>query len=521
MQSPSSSHPSSFEGIRLGVASNSFLAEVQPVLEEVVTFISGDHPGPYAGQWDEVVAIIKESSIVRWDKNLWQTQQRLIGHTAGLILQESPNDGSGDEDRVQTLLTKHLDTGVPGEGLPYLPFGVMAALEVNRSLRGFADKVINPLNTGKPEDEFELMKLVARPALGPNPMSSELVARALQFVYFYNLLDGKRVAPSLALDTKLEAGEFDGFIARDMLRGVAETTEDHLQKNGIAALQKLLRLATRLTGQAEPSDDVIARLTDKDSLQSWPAECQRALDIRKEQYLRSLKEARTRVTLRINEENCLVPSNTTEANIDRFAAELIRAFAVRKSNDTAFRPQERLIAQRIATSMAKRRRLRAQAASESGSLMTSATIQEVSEREPRKLTYILPNGEMSPEGSPEYEALLNDFVDRHKGQAGLRDTLDGIVSFLKSLNLAVPQRGIFKLDGATDIHRGQTVMPKVYEMRPFDVVGLRMNTMRSTALRVMFTVIDGNVAIIGLDEKPKIDALLRNIGIKGKHRTRQ
>jgi hypothetical protein len=502
---------------KLYVNLDDILVDVRPALEEAAAFINGEAKGTYTTQFcEEANGATPLTPLPRdlskgWVNRLWDMHQALRLNTAGVVLQQPYVDAESEESYVKDLLGKYFDVNAYGGVLSYLPTAVLSTVEGVRSLSGFRDRVIAPLvaRTENPSYEFELMKLIAQPIpeLKHSPRDREL--EALQLLYFFNPLNEESEASLPAVDTKLEDGEFDTLIARDILFEASYQTE-HLDQDDPTELQRMLLLAARMTGQVQPTDDIITMLTDKGSLSLWPQECKKVLNLCRSQYALALREARSHAASIVSDGNCAVRKNT-EADVQTAADNLTLELATKRSQSGGLSMTERLEARSVARKVRRERRATLATV---GSVATSAT-QEVKTIEPRTVAYIKPDGTMASEDSSEYkENVLEGYLNKHRDQPNLEKDLRAAIDYLRTADFSAGlPRGIFKLRGGINIQRGELCIPKIYELKPYVTIGLTMQSEQGHKLRILFALIKDTVGILGVDDRDQAAARQRSIGM--------
>jgi hypothetical protein len=163
--------PVAFEDKEFSLASNDILAPVRQALEDAAVFTGGNNLGHYAAQWAEAVSMLElNPTCIPWDRSLWETHATLIERAAGVILQQpAAAEQASEEKRVHDLINSSLGIGANDEGLSHLPSAVLCSVEVVRELRQLSSRIITPLNSEDPSDEYELMKLLSVDYIYPNP----------------------------------------------------------------------------------------------------------------------------------------------------------------------------------------------------------------------------------------------------------------------------------------------------------------------------------------------------------------
>jgi hypothetical protein len=490
------------------------LATVRPILAEATAFINGDGTGPHT-QKEYEDALKVRNLEVRFDRVLDQAATRLLVTAAGVTLRRSVEDAQ--EPVVRRLYEEDLEGILDDRGLTYLTTSVLAVTEKVRSLRELTSKVIPELDVDDPRQQFELMKLLSKEAGKSSRDSAETTeAASLQILYFFNILDGEHVAQAAPISEKLEAGEFDTFIAQEILQSVAQPTQE-LVGNSALHPSNFLRLSMRLTGKTLL--ETIEELADPENLALWPPDCKKALDLRRAQYLQRLGDSWSYVIDFMERHSTVVSHDNTEADVSQAAIDFKVALAKRLAVETSLSMPERIAARAIVESDKRRRRSRAEQAQTVGTTATGAAIAET-KPEPRKLTYITSNGE-ALEGSPEYEALFEDYLKAHVSKDGLKEDLAAIGEYLRTIDLSsgLP-RGIKKMNGVPAgglIRGGGPRIAKVYQLKPDEAVGLPTTSEEGHKLRVLFALRNGTVGLLGIETKGNIATLERNIGLRGRN----
>jgi hypothetical protein len=515
--------PTGYEQLGTAVSTLDILASIRPALTEVADFINGDG-GPYARLAHDDEHTYPPAELGPLDKGVAETTTRLIAVAAGAILQRPVEEIQ--EATARGFIDRHLTGLLDEKRLTSLARDVLAAAEKVRSLSEFTSQIIPGLELESDEQQFALMRLLSRTVRLPKQLSKrtpeEREVDALQTLYIFNILDGERLATSVPVMEKLGEGEFDTFIARDMLREVAQQTENPV--NGVAELQKLLRLANRLS--TKPLPETITALAHTESLASWPEACKKLLDNRRAQYQQSLQESQAHQKAFIEDHDCVVVRDSTEADVKRAVIELKVALAKRQAVDSSVSMPQRLGARIIVEADKKRKRSATKQAQTVGNTATAAALSSEAEAEAeaepqtrRKLTYLAPGGE-APEGTPEYEALFRDYLEAHIGQSGLEEDLLKIREYLRTVDLSAGlPRGVYKMKGVPrgGLARCGTRIPKVYQLKPAEAIDLSTKSEDGDKLRVLFALRNGTVGLLGISPKADIAKLERNIGLVGRN----
>jgi len=505
---------SSFEGEPTNPPNSGVIDHLRPDLQVASSYIAGEVMGPFTLASQECVGV-RSVRTSRQGKGLLQHLIKLVDATAGVAINQTEIDAADEEAYVNDLLRKHIGVGLDEEILSSLPLAVLSAMEVTRSLRQYSGIIIPQLRTETAPDQYELLKLLARPAVDPGSLratSQEREIDALQFVYFFNLLDGERSAPSPNVVEGLSSGEFDPYIAKDILETAAYAPES---RNGLAEVQKMVHLGMHLTDH-EDMATVIEGLAHPKAHDHWPIPAKRALDTQHANYVHRLGENSSLIRSYLESNNYIV-SDSTEELLEKAANKLMLEIAKQRSVNTSLSMVQRMAARAVLEST-KRRNLPRSTTPEVGkAALTLVSTPEAQPKVPNKLVYVKSTGEEYPEGSPEFEDCFNDFLRQNLGRKGLKEDLESIKDFLKRLDLSAGlPRGVHVPKGGRNIRRGTQRFSRIFELEVFKATNLPTSSERGEVLRAFFTMKSGTVYFLGVDDKDNFARLSRRAGIRGR-----
>ena len=479
--------------------------------------------GPYAQRQDAGKGLAVAGNI-QWNNGFEKARENMIVATASVVLQGPASEN--EEAYVNSLLGESLGSlFTQDDELSFLQIDVLSAVESVRSLRRASEQLIPALRplTHNPQHQFDLMRLLAAETSLNRPDYEEAEIQTLQVIYDFSCMDNpKPLLP--AVGEKLATGEFDSFLAAELLQEIAAQDNANLRSNNDKELRKMLLMGTRFSSLEMPA--VIDKLTGREMLDYWPASCKRALEERRSYYAYHLKRSNKESVDSLKEHGCIVMPDGTEEDVRQTATGLAYLVAQQNSTNGQLAPRDRLKAhlqvEKIRKGRAAHKRQRpARTGPQELSEIAADTAKAEQAPESRKLVYILPDGSEAPEDSPTYSEFMNDYFRSHSGRDGMREDVDRVLSHLKNLDLSAGlPRGVKKVNGGQSLRRGSAFFRRVYQFKPVDVVGLSLSSERGVKLRLLFGLKNDTVCLLGMEEKDRMASLTRSIGIVGRTRTK-
>jgi hypothetical protein len=484
------------------------LAGVQPQLSEATRFITEGFRDPSLMPASTSEVLIREGQPML-QRVVWPHQRELakfVAASAGLVVQEV--EGSDSESSfINDLLQTHLGEIAEDDDLVHISSRITEAVDKIRALRGFSEIIIGTLkNTAATTGEqFELMKLLAQNSSGTIDS-----AASLQILDTFAALDDTKKGISIDIENSLEAGAFDSLIGEAILRD-GEDEGSELSDHDRSEIRKLRAFGASFAEEAMPFS-VIAKLTEPKRLAQWPDHLEKLLNARKSHYLQALKDNHAHYENFLTEYRC-IPSASTAEEVNKLADKIIIKTTQDRMTDTALPMRERINAKATLGKARKRRRSSDTTASELSPQGQQAEINAAPK--PRKLAYVRPDRSEAPEGSSAFNKLFDDYLAKHRGQAGLSETLEEIKNYLKEIDLSEQEksRGIspYRFDKKRLKARERRLLSNVYQLDPSQAVGLSTTSESSKNLRIVFILDETEVKILGIEQGDKAETIKRKI----------
>jgi hypothetical protein len=500
-----------------------FLAQIEPAVEHIRSFVHGG-AGPYTKRIIAGEGKPTSKSVV-WQKTpLKEASLRLISVMSGLIANRAA-PLEEQEAGVSAMIEAHIahDSQVDPQDLPFLGLRAMASAERVRRLRELSADLSDTLGdvVREPRQQFELMKLLAteEPSTTPLNLRQQQIG-SLQIVYTFGNLDPESTGAPYP-DKALTAGEFDSFIAEELLAEVVQSDESEL-KGGRADLRNQLELLiAAFQPQSLSVEEAIAKLSDPETMQRWPESAKRELKQRVAQYGEALRTNRADDRKYLDSHQCIVPSSSEE-DVRRAADSVVHEIVTQRSANSKLSTRERIAAgamraeRKRRTHRPRRRARDLGAAAMTGSQESESEGDEAAKPPRRSLAFILPSGEHAPEGSEEHEAELYKYLEDHRDQQSLAADLAEVKEHLRDIDFSSgrPPRGVQKLPVA-NAKRGGTELGKVYMLRVADAVNLSTQSAVGTELAVLFTQNKDAIGLIAVAEKDQMSRIRTSLGLRG------
>ncbi len=419
------------------------LAPIAVELAESVAFITGQKAklGPFnlrAGQEHARLMEQRLASTVRWDKPVLKARDKVIRTFAGMLSEHLPLEN--EEEFVSGYFNDRI-RGVAQESaeLSMLSLRILATAEVQRQLREITANTIGKLKPEEPGQRYQVMKALADPTSNSEINPYEQALTALQFFHVFNILDGQHITKALPVEKWLTGGEFDRFIAQDLLRQTVLPNENG-DWSGPMELQKLIR-QVQLFKEDANLDEIIHMLTADVSLANWTKGPKELLDKQKTNYKLSLAKVREEITAILLENECVMPP-ATQDDVDLAVKELVEKIARQKKFNTCISTDQRILGRVLLDAANKDSRARAGLNSKANGGHRPGAAESRQRHELRPLVFHKSNRETAEEASLEYNSYLDNFVKSHGGSQLLRDDVEVFLDFLKSVDLSSgPHKG--------------------------------------------------------------------------------
>lgn len=309
---------------------------------------------------------------------------------------------------------------------------------------------------------------------------------------------------------RIEHGDYDEHIARDLLLEHLEGTAESSGKQIDREVENMLKLTARLVSGGEITPEVIDQLSQPEALVLWPQEARRLYEQRKEHLIVSLQkrfDTASRRALAYGYVSPMITERDLQVLVDQNSADL--------KVQTRHNPQ-RARMEEIQRSTHKR----AKVSKGAGKTATKQTAQSRAEKEmpPRTLVFTKKSGERFEEGSDQFKAMVEDYISKHPGQ-GLELAVEKVLDYLR--NPVVSNgltKGVVAMSNASVKFADNSAKPrKLFRLRPNQATGIKLASRTAQKMRVFYATDKDDastILIMGIADKTTSGSLLKSLGIR-------
>jgi hypothetical protein len=506
------------------------LSDVQPVLAEGVTFIYEELGNAWCSPlYSRQVTYGRRRGVgyQHWPAHVDGLFTKFVIAGAGVVAAET--DGADNpEPAAEEVVRTYLGEEAESPELQFLGSKIVEAVTAARRAQELSDALVSGLGQTMATDEgrFTLMTYLAAPMELPQRSSTapqeDREIQALQLLDTFAGFGDEDRSMSTPIADGLREGSFDDLLAEAVLDSAREdyAPVDTPTKR---ETDKLVELGVHLLG--EERDAVIARLATAEARDLWPEAAVKMFDIAGRDFGDNLRLVRQYYRSFLTAHRCVPVSVATTEDITRSAEDILFETAKVKSTDTQTPMQQRLKARRVVDTMEQKRRRRqtAERTAIDEALDPKqdgeASAAEVQPQIRRNLVYVRPDGSQAPEDSPECQRVFDDYHEVHRDRHGLKQDLENIREWLKTVDLSagIP-RGIKTLGGGQTLKRGSAEFSKIYQLKPSEAVGLSIASGLGSKIRVLFVMENNTIGILGISQRDKVRNLMREVGVRGRSR---
>lgn len=339
--------------------------------------------------------------------------------------------------------------------------------------------------------------------------------QALRWLTLLALVRADRRQAPLAelLGTQLEQGDFDRYIARDMVDYASRYDAEGPRPEPVAALKSMISLVEH--SASTPADgQLLARLAEGFSLGMWPKEQQAAVYKQRKALLDTLDFLFSIVTD--------FTAGVIAVEGRDYKSHLYESFdELAELQTDSFVQTIRSVGETAASHLKRRHQPKAEAPENTGHPESEA----LPEREPMTLMCVDSQGCLHEADSKEFADMVDDYLSKHENTPYLREDLAKILDYLTRLNFSNGRiSGLIRVaEGyAPVLLNGGPAKPlPLWEFKPKDAVGLSLKSNAAIRTRVILNHISetDSLAIrsIGRRTDSKARTLNRRSGRRRRH----
>jgi|GEM_PF-4172462 len=338
--------------------------------------------------------------------------------------------------------------------------------------------------------------------------------QALRWLTLMALVGADRQHAPLAdlLGRKLDQGEFDLYIARDMLEYASRYDAEGLPPEPVAALKSLISLVEHSAGT--PADgQMLARMAEGFSLGMWPKEQQTAVYKQRKIILETLGFLFSVV-------------NEYTAGVIAVEGRDYKPFLYKSFDQLAdietnsFIQTIRAVGETAAGSLKRRNQPKPEADEPSHPEPETSV-----EKEPMTLMCVDGLGQLHEADSKEFTDMVDAYLSKHENTPYLREDLEKILDYLTRLNFSNGRiSGLIRVAegyGLVVLNGGPAKPLPLWEFKPRDAAGLSLKSNAATRTRIILSHISetDSLAIrnIGRRTDSKARTLNKRSGRRRRH----
>ncbi|HET7528928.1 MAG TPA: hypothetical protein VFJ84_01715 [Candidatus Saccharimonadales bacterium] len=400
--------------------------------------------------------------------------------------------------------------------------GVAYVRAINEHSRPVQQRILEQISDST-ANQYGLLKLIASVQSKETieDLDNGILARDKQAQRWLTLLalvraDRQHTPVAELLCKKLIDGEFDHYIARDMLDYAASYDFPGQPPEPIAALKNMITLVEHSAGV--PADgQMLARMAETFSMGLWSKDRQSALYKQR----KILQDTLDYLTATVVTE--FVSGVVTVEGRD-YKAHMYKSFDELADIETdSFIHHAIQVVGETAVSHLKRRH---QPRAEEAQAPEEPEEEVTAEREPIPLMCVDNQGNLHDAESPEFIDMVQSYLDKYKNTPHLKEDIDKILGYLSRLNFGNGAiSGLIRVtEGYAPVSlNGNGLKPlPVWEFKPKEAQGLSLKSNAGIRTRIYLSVLPGAQALairnIGRRTDSNARALNKHSGRRGRRR---
>ncbi len=359
-----------------------------------------------------------------------------------------------------------------------------------------------------PAGQYKILRILAQSDRSERGVEHDAAAGNLQAMAVCSHVRHGQRGLVASLQASLNRGEYDTFVAEDILHGVLRGTraiDGNGRKDDLRNLVGLIML-----GADMDSDRAVDFLSSPNARGLWPEHLRDKLAAGRkainDDLARNIRIQRDEY----EEEGYLlkVPADDIFHRTARNLLDAVDDYRTGVARGGMSRREEVIDAVE-----SKKRRSRTQAGPIGQTAVPAAA--EIEERPARRLYFIDEQNEEVAEGSPEYQDAIDTYLNGHLGDPNLAEDVKNVLNYLRSLDFSKGSiRGVKKY--SYGLRKGEK-LENLYALKPSDAVGLPTASPFAKKLRVIFTVTPDSIGVVHLMDKHKIAGFENRNGLGRAH----